>query len=333
MAVGVWLRWSTVGWVALPLPFDNLRHAHSHLGYFGLLFPLSWLAWKAAGASTPRANVLWLYTVFNLVSFLGFVRAGYGAVAIVGSTVVAGVWVWSIGPLLPRMRRSRDPLAVVPLGVVLSLACVPPIALTLRTHPEMAQGLVSTFLSGLLFLVVLPSTLAAARISPGPWPLLLISGGLGALALGVLPGVPTRLGLLAYAGLISAPTLSRRLRPHARIVWLPVAAGLVGLALGLLPNSRSVALGAIHFLILGPVLATLAPHWLPRELPDWAWWLGHGLWGSMSGALVAQAFTLAPWTWSAAALAGTGTLVWWVAALIAQLGPRRDGPSTTGETE
>ena len=330
MVIGVWVRWAMAGGSTLPLPFDNLRHGHSHLGYFGVLFPLAWLGWRASDAPVPGPRGLWLYAVFNAVALVGFLRSGYGVIAIVGSTAIAAVWVWSAVPLVRRMRRLGDPLAVAPLGILLSLACVPPIALTLRSDPVLASGLVSTFLSGLLFLVIVPSALGAARVSPGPWPLFLIAGALGALALGVAPQVATRAGLLVYAALIAAPAVSSRLESHVRVAWAAVCVGLVLLALGLLPNTRPVALGAIHFLILGPLLATLVPSWLPREIPGWAWWLGHGIWGTMAAALVAQAFFSAPWTWTAAALGGTGTLLWWVAVLAYQAKgptPRGIGPS------
>lgn len=53
IGLGVWLRWALAGAVDLLAPFGHLRHAHSHLGYYGLLFPLAWLGWKAAGATIP----------------------------------------------------------------------------------------------------------------------------------------------------------------------------------------------------------------------------------------------------------------------------------------
>ncbi len=47
--LGVGLRWGMAGELHLPLPFDHFRHAHSHTGYFGVLFPLAWLGWAACG--------------------------------------------------------------------------------------------------------------------------------------------------------------------------------------------------------------------------------------------------------------------------------------------
>ncbi|MEM9114015.1 MAG: hypothetical protein AAGD10_10695 [Myxococcota bacterium] len=316
MIVGVWLRWVLAGSMALPIRFGHLRHAHSHLGYFGLLFPLAWMGWRAAGAPAPGRRALMAYALCTALACIGFVRSGYGPIAIVGSTAVAAFWLWSTRPLLGRLQDLQDPLGTVPFGLVASLACVPPIALYLRSDPELAHGLVSTFLSGLLLVVIIPSTLAARRVSAGPWPLFLVGGSLGSLYLGVAPFPLTRVGLLAYAGLMAAPVLSPRMELHVRGTWALVGLGLGAMAVGLLPNLRPVALGAIHFLILGPVLGSLAPLWLHWSPPGWLWCLGHASWGTMSVALVLQAFVASPWTWTIAALGGTATLVWWALVLV-----------------
>jgi hypothetical protein len=327
MLLGAWMRWALAGAVDLALPLHHVRHAHSHVGYYGLLFPLAWLGWSAAGARAPGRGAMLAYTAGTAVACVGFLRSGYGPVAIAASTFIAGFWLWSAASLVSRMRRPHDPLGVVPLGTLACLGCVPPIALHLRSHPELAHGFVSTFLSGLLLLVVIPSALAARRISPCPWPVLLLLGALGALYLGVAPQPITRGGLLAYAGMMLAPALSPRLDWYARAPWGLVGLGLGAMAVGVLPNARPVALGAIHFLILGPVLSTLAPLWLKRSPPAGAWWLGHAAWGTMSAALVSQGFVASTWTWRIAALGGTATLLWWAWALSLQRVPRGDGPA------
>ncbi len=318
VVIGVWLRWALAGVAVLPLPFTHLRHAHSHMGYFGLLFPLAWLGWRQAKVDLPGHRTMAVYGCATTVSIIGFLRAGYGPLAIIGSTIVAGVWIVSMRPLVPRMRDPTygDPLAVVPLGIILSLACIPPIAVNLRSDPGVAHGFVATFLSGLLLLVILPSALASAHVSVKSWPAFLTAGVLGALFLGASPNAFTRLGLVGYGWLLGGAVFSPRLSLHVRLAWLAVVLGLMGLAVGWLPNNRPTAVGALHFIILGPVLATLTPQWLGAAPPPWFWWVGHAAWGSMSLALVTQGMGMSAGTGVTAAIAGTATAAWWIIALL-----------------
>lgn len=312
LGLGVWMRWALAGHAALALPFDHLRHAHSHAGAFGVLFPLAWLGWRAAGAPAPGPRAQLVYALATMISVLGFLRAGYGPIAIAGSTAVAAVWLISAWRIRGRMSSLWDPLGGVPLGVVLALACVPPIAWFLRRDPDLAHGFVGAFLSGLLLLVVVPSALAGRGVSAGPWPLTLAAGALGALALGPWPSWPGRLGLAFTATALMGLARSD-LPTHLRLTWVAAGVGLAALAAGVVPNNRPVGLGAIHFLVLGPILGTLAPRWLPRELPTTAWWIGHALAGGMGLALVAQGMglDLGISTWTASAVFGTGTATWW----------------------
>ncbi|MEM7607223.1 MAG: hypothetical protein AAF411_17865, partial [Myxococcota bacterium] len=251
MALGVFLRWWLAGAYAVDHPFAHLRHAHSHLGYFGVLFPLAWIGWAVAGEAMPSRRAWWSYAFVTLFTTAGFAHRGYAPLAIVGSTVVSLYWLWSARGLWRRLLNAYDVLAVVPLGIVASLVCVPPIALSLRQNPAFAQSMVSTFLCALLLLVVVPSVVASLRPRL-PWPLFFLSGALTALLLGPWPHWTARIGAFAYAALLMHVSLRCRLATHLRAVWATVALGLVALASGLVPNVRPVALAAIHFVILSP---------------------------------------------------------------------------------
>ena len=93
-------------------------------------------------------------------------------------------------------------------------------------------------------------------------------------------------------------------------------------------------MGAIHFLVLAPVLGSLADAWLRRPPPPWAWLANHALVGVMSGSLVASGLGFGAWTLTGAAVGGTGTAVWWAVVLASQLAtaagpPPGDRPPTT----
>ena len=320
--MGLAMRWAMTGSLILPVSFDDLRHAHSHLGYFGLLIPLAWLGWRHLDAEIPGRRLLLVYALATVLSWLGFLRRGYGPEAIGGSTVVAAVWLWSAWQNRARLTNLSDPLGMMIPGLVLSVACVPPIAYFLRRDPALAQGFVSSFLALLLLGVVVPTALAIHRRRIAPWPALLVAAILSAAALGVAPYALTRLGLVAYGAMAGSLAIRRTEAIHHRVGWGALGVGLLALGLEWVPNNRPVAIGALHFVILGPLAASLTEPWLRRVPPAWAWLIGLAGVSTMSGALLMQGFGrggTATFTW--AAIGGTFVVVWWLLVLGWQLAP------------
>lgn len=329
LSIGLWLRWYLAG-VGLPLPagttFTHLRHAHSHLGYYAVLVPLTWLAWEAgSGGLTLRRWERWLYAAATLIATAGFVQAGYGLLAIVGSTVVSAVWLVAAWRIARRVRTSDDPMVAVLPGTALALACIPIIARSLRSDPALAAAAVQSFLTALLFLVIAPGALSALGLRQRwAWGTV-VTGALAALALGLWPSVMTRVGLglhalfwLAAARRIDAPVFAWP--------WQASALGLIAVAAGVVPLTHDVAIGAIHFLVLGPLLSALArDHLMPTVSPR-AWWWHHGGVVLLSAPLVLRgAFGMdAWWTGIASALGGSVVVGWWLAALARGRGHGRE---------
>lgn len=311
LAIGLWLRWALTGHVSIRGDFANLRHAHSHLGYFGVLFPLAWAAWGRTGAPVPSARLRAVYALATAVACVGFVRAGYGPEAIAGSSVVGVVWLASVWPLWPRLRDLYDPLAVVPLGVVGAMACLPSIAKNVDSAPVVSQAYVATFLAALLLGVIVPSVIATEARLRTPWPMLAVGAGASAAALGAYPTLATRGGLLLFAVILFRYAWYDE-RVHLRLAWLAVTVGLAGIAVGALPNTRPVAVGAVHFLILGPVLISLCPPRLRERVSDSGWWVYLGGVALLSGPLVLQGLGAGGWTLVTSALGGTGVAAWWL---------------------
>jgi hypothetical protein len=326
LLLGVWLRWALAGTLPIWGDFGHIRHGHSHLGYFGVLFPLAWLGWRSVGAPVPGGRALRVYGLATAVAFAGFLRAGYGVEAIAGSTVVGGIWLISAWRLRRHVLVPDDALAPVLPGVILAELCIPFIAVTLDSSPTQAEGWVATFLALLLLMVLVPSSLAVRGVRLPGAPLFGLAGALGAAALGAWPGVLPRVGLGLYAvWLLRIALVAPRLPLHLRSAWAAVGLGLGGVAVAILPNVRPVAIGAIHFMILGPVVASLAPTVLRRApVPEPAWWLGHGLVALLSVPLVLQGMGAGAWTLTASALGGTGVLAWWAWVLWLQLRASHD---------
>lgn len=323
LALGLWMRASLAGVWSMGFDFAHLRHAHSHLGAYGVLFPLAFLAWRSRGAPVPGRRTLVAYGVATALAVVGFLRAGYGPEAIVGSTVVGAIWLSSAFQLRGLMRRLDEPLALVPPGIVAAMACVPFIALTLRKDPVFAQHLVATFLGTLLLVVVTPSALSAIGARAFASPVATLAGLSGALALGVWPNVVTRVGLAGYGLWLASVALQRSVAWPLRAAWGLVGAGLMAMAAGLLPNVRPSVVGALHFLVLGPVLLSLLPMLWPSP-PRALEVLLLAAAGLVSAPLVAQAVGLFEWTMQASAVGGALVFLGWLGVLFrrARVDPR-----------
>ncbi len=299
---GATMRWVLAGALVMPLDFARVRHAHAHLAYYGLLIPVAWTAWQARGLSLPSPWTGGVYGVAVLLSVVGFLRAGYAPEAIMGSTVVGAVWLSSGWRTRGRLRDLQDPLGGMLPGMALALACVLFVARFTRAAPALGQAWVATFLAALLFLVVVPTALGLLKVRR-PWPALLGAGTLGSLALGVWPHPVAQLGLALY-GLLVLPVRWAEHPLHLRAMWTALGLGVMGMAAGLLPNTRPVVIGAIHFTALSvalPSFASLAG--LPRD--GWGWWIHHGAVGLLCAPIVWQAFGGGAWTWTTAAVGGT----------------------------
>lgn len=327
LVIGLWLRWYLAG-VGVPLPtgttFANLRHAHSHLGYYALLVPLTWLAWETgSGARTLGRWEGWLYAAATLVATVGFVQTGYGLLGIIGSTFVGGLWLVAAWRIARSARSSDDPMVAVLPGTVLALACIPLIARSLRSDPAFAAAAVQSFLTALLFLVIAPGAMTAHRLRQRwAWGTV-ITGALAALALGLWPSMVTRVGLGLHA-LYWLDAARRIALPVFALPWYAGAFGLLAVASGVVPLTHDVAIGAIHFLVLGPFLSALAHGRLTPELPPNRWWWHHGGVLLLSAPLILRG-TLpveGRWTGIAAALGGSAVVTWWLLALMHRSGER-----------
>lgn len=314
ISIGLFLRLVLAGTIQIEFNFAFFRHAHSHLGYYGVLLPLAWMAWHVDGVPLPRPALAFAYAAAVIAATIGFFRSGYSGVSIAGSTVVAFAWIlhsWRLRRALESLgARSRDPqhlLRAVPFGVVLSLACIPPIAIFLRRDAALSQGWVSTFLAALLFVVVVPTCLHCEG-ARGRWVVLLLTGCAGALALGAWAVPMTRAALILYGAFVLRMSFDVSTRSH-RWLWITVAIGLIAAGSGLVAVSRPIAIAGTHFIVLGPALGTLTPL---IGVPAGRAWQFHVGWAAIMAAGIATDW---PISRCVAAVGGGGIVVWWIAAL------------------
>jgi len=256
LSLGVFLRfqlagvWSDVG------DFKQLRHAHSHLGYYGVLFPLLWLGWRASGGRVLSPPGFALYALAAAVSALSFAGWGYSFASIAGSTVVGGGWLVVAWRNRAWLRARSSWRFVGPPAVVIGACFVPPIAVFTSRDPEFAQELVRTFLGVLVFGVFVPGALDRLRVRALYGPVWLVAAAVASvwLGLGVHPLLSA--GLLVCGGWIAFAVGRGRMPWWLRAVWLAFGFGAMGLAAGLVPKTIAMTLGALHFAFLGPLLVT-----------------------------------------------------------------------------
>ncbi len=310
VAVGAWLRWWLAG---VPLPvhdYGAIRHLHTHLGYYAVLFPLMWLGWAGLGVPTPGRRLLLAYVAVVLLSAAGFAHRGYGPAAIAGSTGVLGIWLVSAWRARGLIRPKAGWLATVPLGIVLGAGIVPQVAIHAGT-PQAAEA-VRSFLGMLLLVSLVPTALARGRAWPFPGLGWFVVAVVAALSLGVLTVPAARAGLLVVGLLVGFAGLSARVPVDVRAAWAVAGAGLAATGAGLLELDGPVAVAGTHFLILGPVLLTL---WPTRLAPAWrlgllgalglmcAGILGGGILGGQTAAtLTAVSGTVLALGWGALAV-------------------------------
>ncbi|MBA3854010.1 MAG: hypothetical protein C0503_06315 [Gemmatimonas sp.] len=329
---GVWIRWRLAGvpiFTSLEqIPFSFARHAHSHLGYYALLIPLAWSAWAVRGQRALSFAESTVYGVATVLATVGFLRAGYGVLAIVGSTVVALQWMLAAW----RMTRAApvgDLLRLMFPGTLFSLAWIPVIAISLRRDPALSAAAVQTFLAALMFTVVVPSALVARGIlRQGPPPLVAALGLGGAVALGAWNGWPARLFLAGYAlWWLSALRTRKEAIPESTrsadgpfplrlsLPWAAAGLGLLAMSSGLVPAAHDIGIAAVHYLVLGPLLPMFVDGQMRTRLRAWSWAVYQASVAAFATCIALRAFVPAAWPTRWAAIMGTFLLLWWSLAL------------------
>lgn len=284
LLLGLILRAFLAGSGWLPGDFRHLRHAHTHLGWYGALFPLLFTALQHRKLWVPGPRAMAVYWLAVAVSTVGFVRAGYGIDAIAGSTAVLAVWLtlaWKNRRLL-ALRRT-DWLAAVPVLLPLAALSIPPVAVTLRRDPALAARWVQTFLSLLLFGSVLPVALDRGRLRAPPGGMWLLAT-LGAAAwFGVVGGLWLQPAVVLLGGLlVGSAWVSRLARLDLRVLTGLMGGGLVAVGTGLVSADPAMAVAGIHLAVLGPVLVGLTG---AGGRPGALSWLSHGALLLMCGAI------------------------------------------------
>lgn len=262
LVIGLALRWdAAVGLISSHgLQWANLRHAHSHAGYYGFLTLAWWMVERESALRIER----WLFLTQTLASsaaVVAFALLGYVPFTIVLSTVVAVSWLY----VAIRHSRRRQPgnawLDCALPGLCFAVLLIPGVALTARRDFALSRDLAHVFMAQMLLTVFVPAAWQARGLKRTVSPL-----GFACLALAssvhLIFGDPTpavlTVATISFALVITWALISQPLSSALRAAWLLVPVSLVLHAF--VPNLHGFAwrIAGLHALILGPVVSSLA---------------------------------------------------------------------------
>jgi hypothetical protein len=270
VTLGLSFRWQLAGANIRFLGGLDLRRAHSHLAFYGVVFPAVWYIGVGEGLFAARRKLLLAYFLAVGVSAVGFLVQSYGPVSIAGSTVVLFVWLVFAADLI---RSETNPfLRLVPIFIFLSAIAIGFVAVLSKRNPLVADQIAHSFLGCLLLGVLAPTCLSALRSSQGLRTPSLATGAAWATAAfisavsipGLVDGWAMGAGSLALGAMIIHGSLSIDRKDRAfrlrRLVfyWALFGAALVLTGVGLLRTTHLFAIAGIHFLVLAPILLTVA---------------------------------------------------------------------------
>lgn len=273
MLVGVLLRFDLTDQLLTSrgLVFSDVRHAHSHLGFYGALTLAWWFLLDRRGAPlvSPAATRIYLGLVLFASGLFAFM--GYAWPTIALSTLIAGFWLVAAWRLFRDPRQRDTWLRLAPWGVLIGLLLIPAVAATAKRDPALSRDLAHVFIGVMLLLTFVPVALAELAAPRRHALVFAVAASLGTAHVVFADRLPAPLGLLsATAGLALVPTLVRLPAPRwLRLVWWPLPVGLI--AIGLVPplQQEGIRVAALHYLVLGPLvmtsLFTLVPERLARR--------------------------------------------------------------------
>jgi hypothetical protein len=273
LILGMGLQWAPV-FKASSLggfTFVNLRYAHAHGGFYGVLLPgLLWLvASRQRGVSAGPFGV-GIYALLTALSVGLLAQSGYSNLAILAS---AGILLFGIGlawRITASGSHSQSWLDVCPPGVLLTAALIPPIVWTAGENEQVSSSLTRLFMTALLLCVCLPAAWSAAGMRRRYSRFYYLALAFGTALFLTYPATATTLGqvFIVVYGLVCLHSVLAD-----PISWLLKGSlllfcGMLFAAAWLEPGlPGSMRIAGLHFILLGPVMHGLARFIFARKLP------------------------------------------------------------------
>lgn len=269
LLLGLAMRWDllTGALAQRGLKLANLRHAHSHAGYYGVLTLGWWAAARHVGAPLS-SRLTKVYILCALLATTGFAFVGYRPATIALSTIIASVW---LGVGYTHWRRRARPawLDSAPYGLVFSVLLVPAIAVFAKRDFAFSRDLAHVFIAAMLLTVFVPAawqTQGLARRVPLSVyvPLALIASVRIVFTARATPA--SALGAIVFSLIVVWTLLTEPLPPRVKLVWMLLPGAVIAGSLVPAVQGYHWRIGGLHLLILGPVIGALFGAGLPAWL-------------------------------------------------------------------
>jgi len=243
--------------------FTNLRHAHSHAGFYGVLTLGWWITAAQARAPLVPWRAFHLHAATSAAASALFALMGYGVVTISLSTVVAGFWMFAAYRTYRTREAEPQWRDAAPLGILVGVTLVPAVALTARTNPAFSRELAHVFIAIILFCVFIPAAWQALGMKRAvPVAVYVVTMAAFSVA-SVFSTGPEGLLVSLLASAVMTAAVRHAPKPLL-LLWYALAASLALTAL--FPMTAALRLASIHFVILGPVLCSFAIALLPTRI-------------------------------------------------------------------
>lgn len=157
MTIGILMRLQFAGFSLPILEHFDLRQAHSHLGFYGFLIPLTWVINQISFEEKRQPTVLLVYFVATFMAFVSFLVFGYNWLSHVLSAVVFATWIYQsfkLKKLAPAFQKYMQ------LSSVLALASLVFVIVGQKLLPATPKiNFVHGFISNIILFIVLPTIL------------------------------------------------------------------------------------------------------------------------------------------------------------------------------
>lgn len=256
---GLVLRLQYTGF--LSLEGIDLRRSHSHLGFYGFLFPLMWHELKNQ-FWVPGKIIKRIYILLLILSTIGFATAGYGVIAHISSFLTLVIWlIFAFKNIKTLKNLSEDMTSIIPLSIIASASVVLLVLISRFGTSVAPLLLVRVFLVILLFGVFAPMALrqVSNRIPHGVLWLVSVVG-FGLLLAENLEGylllMPALLGGLICYSIFPSMKATVDEKNRIRLYWIGIALVLFLITLKVVPNNHFTAVSGIHFFVFLIIVPT-----------------------------------------------------------------------------